>query len=184
MCTESYGHQRKVETDEETGEKTDDYVEFYINNSNWDDNNGVYLKVSASVPTPEDCADNWHHVAGTFDGKELKLYIDDVEVATAESAKGIAGGGNAVGIGADVTYDAQNPNVPANFKGLIDNVRIYKTALTADELKDTAREANDDAVVWLDFEDTTDRTYSKEQYNSFGGDWQDIPEGNPNNKKF
>ncbi|MFR5913865.1 MAG: LamG-like jellyroll fold domain-containing protein [Blautia wexlerae] len=74
--------------------------------------------------------------------KNLKLYIDDVEVATAESAKGIAGGGNAVGIGADVTcYDAQNPNVPANFRGLIDNVRIYKTALTADELKDTAREA-------------------------------------------
>ena len=184
MCTESYGLQRKVETDEETGEKTADYVEFYIYNSNWDDNNGVYEKVSASVPTPEGWADNWHHVAGTFDGKELKLYIDDVEVATAESAKGIAGGGNAVGIGADVTYDAQNPNVPANFKGLIDNVRIYKTALTADELKDTAREANDDAVVWLDFEETTERTYSKEQYNSFGGDWQDIPEGNPNNKNF
>ena len=184
MCTESYGLQRKVETDEETGEKTADYVEFYIYNSNWDDNNGVYEKVSASVPTPEDWADNWHHVAGTFDGKELKLYIDDVEVATAESAKGVAGGGNAVGIGADVTYDAQNPNVPANFKGLIDNVRIYKTALTADELKDTAREANDDAVVWLDFEETTERTYSKEQYNSFGGDWQDIPEGNPNNKNF
>ncbi|MFR5913866.1 MAG: hypothetical protein ACLUGJ_01225 [Blautia wexlerae] len=32
--------------------------------------------------------------------------------------------------------------------------------------------------------ETTERTYSKEQYNSFGGDWQDIPEGNPNNKNF
>ncbi|MFR5913864.1 MAG: hypothetical protein ACLUGJ_01215 [Blautia wexlerae] len=60
----------RVETDEETGEKTADYVEFYIYNSNWDDNNGVYEKVSASVPTPEGWADNWHHVAGTFDGKE------------------------------------------------------------------------------------------------------------------
>ena len=184
MCTESYGLQRKVETDDETGEKTADYVEFYIYNTNWDDDNGVYQKVSASVPTPEDWADNWHHVAGTFDGKELKLYIDDVDVATAESSKGIAGGGNAVGIGADVTYDAQNPNVPANFKGLIDSVRIYKAALTADELKDTERKANDDTVVWLDFEEATDRTYSQEQYNSFGGDWQDIPEGNPNNKNF
>lgn len=184
MCTESYGLQRKVVTDEETGEKTDDYVEFYIYNKNWDDENGVYEKVSASIPTPEDWADNWHHVAGTFDGKELKLYIDDEEVATAESAKGIAGGGNAVGIGADVTYDAQNPNVPANFKGLIDNVRIYKTALSAEELKDTERTADDNTVVWLDFEETAERTYSQEQYNSFGGDWQDIPEGNPNNKNF
>lgn len=89
-----------------------------------------------------------------------------------------------MGIGADITYDAQNPNVPANFKGLIDSVRIYKTALSADELKNAEREADDNTVVWLDFEETTDKTYAREQYNSFGGDWEDIPEGNPNNKNF
>ncbi len=38
-------------------------------------------------------------------------------------------------IGADITYDAHNPNVPGNFKGLIDSVRIYKTELSAEELK-------------------------------------------------
>ncbi|MDO4602272.1 MAG: DUF4981 domain-containing protein, partial [Eubacteriales bacterium] len=184
MCTESYGLQRKVVFDEETGEKTDDYIECYIYNQNWDDENGVYEKVSASVPTPENWADNWHHVAGTYDGTTLKLYIDDKEVASVEDTTGIAGGGNAVGIGADITYDAQNPNVPANFKGLIDNVRIYKTALSAEELKNAEREADDNTVVWLDFEETTDKTYAREQYNSFGGDWEDIPEGNPNNKNF
>ena len=184
MCTESYGLQRKVVFDEETEEKTDDYIECYIYNRNWDDENGVYEKVSASVPTPENWADNWHHVAGTYDGTTLKLYIDDEEVASVEDTTGIAGGGNAVGIGADVTYDAQNPNVPANFKGLIDNVRIYKTALSAEELKNEEREADDNTVVWLDFEETTDKTYAREQYNSFGGDWEDIPEGNPNNKNF
>ena len=71
-----------------------------------------------------------------------------------------------MGIGADITYDAQNPNVPANFKGLIDSVRIYKTALSADELKNAEREADDNTVVWLDFEETTDKTYAREQYNS------------------
>ena len=184
MCTESYGLQRKVVFDDETGEKTDDYIEFYIYNQNWDDDNDVYEKVSASVPTPENWADNWHHVAGTFDGTTLKLYIDDEEVASAEDTVGIAGGGNAVGIGADITYDAQNPNVPANFKGLIDNVRIYKTALSADELKNAEREADDNTVIWLDFDETTDKDYAREQFNSFGGDWENIPEGNPNNKNF
>ena len=184
MCTESYGLQRKVVFDDETGEKTDDYIEFYIYNQNWDDDNDVYEKVSASVPTPENWADNWHHVAGTFDGTTLKLYIDDEEVASAEDTVGIAGGGNTVGIGADITYDAQNPNVPANFKGLIDNVRIYKTALSADELKNAEREADDNTVIWLDFDETTDKDYAREQFNSFGGDWENIPEGNPNNKNF
>ena len=184
MCTESYGLQRKVVFDDETGEKTDDYIEFYIYNQNWDDDNDVYEKVSAFVPTPENWADNWHHVAGTFDGTTLKLYIDDEEVASAEDTVGIAGGGNAVGTGADITYDAQNPNVPANFKGLIDNVRIYKTALSADELKNAEREADDNTVIWLDFDETTDKDYAREQFNSFGGDWENIPEGNPNNKNF
>ena len=118
MCTESYGLQRKVVFDDETGEKAEDYIECYIYNQNWDDENGVYQKVSASVPTPENWADNWHHVAGTYDGTTLKLYIDDEEVASVEDTTGIAGGGNAVGIGADITYDAQNPNVPGNFKRL------------------------------------------------------------------
>lgn len=184
MCTESYGLQRKVETDWETGEVTADNIEFYIYNRNWDDDNDVYEKVVASVPTPENWADNWHHVAGTYDGTTLKLYIDDEEVASAEDTVGVAGGGNAVGIGADITYDAQNPNVPANFKGLIDNVRIYKTALSADELKSTERTADENTVVWLDFEETTDKTYAREEFNSFGGDWGNIPEGNPNNKNF
>ena len=184
MCTESYGLQRVVAFDDETGEKTDDHLEFYIYNQNWNNNEGVYEKAAASIATPDDWADNWHHVAGTYDGTVLTLYLDGTAVAQAEDAAGIAGGGNAVGIGADITYDAQNPNVPAVFNGLIDSVRIYERALSAEELTAEDRTADDSTVVWLDFEGTTDRTYSRETYNSFGGDWQDIPEGNPNNKNF
>lgn len=183
MCTESYGLQRKVEYGDE-GEVTADYIEFYIYNTQFDDYNGVYTKVSASVPTPENWADNWHHVAGTYDGENLKLYIDGAEAAAAADTTGIAGGGNAVGIGADITYDAQNPNVPANFKGLIDSVRVYGRALALEELEDAERTADETSILWLDFEETADRTYQEAQYNSFGGDWQDIPAGNPNNKNF
>lgn len=38
--------------------------------------------------------------------------------------------------------------------------------------------------MWLDFNSTTEKTYAKDSYYSFGGDWQNIPEGNPNNKNF
>ena len=183
-CTESYGLQRKVFFNQETGDPVEDYLEFYIYNTEWNEDDGVYTKVSASIPTPDNWAGQWHRIAGTFDGENLKLYLDGKEVAAAKDSHGIARGGNAVGIGADVTYDAQNPNVPPVFKGLIDNVRIYNKALTPDEIKKTSRKPDENALVWLDFEGAEDVTYPQPTYYSFGGDWQDIPAGNPNNKNF
>lgn len=184
MCTESYGLQRKVLYDEETGEPTSDYLEFYIYNNKWLADEGAYTKVAATIDTPDNWSGNWHHVAGTYDGETLTLYLDGKAVASQTDSTGIAPGGNAVGIGADVAYDAQNPNVPAVFDGLIDNVRIYSKALTEKELADTARKPDDQTVLWLDFEETKDVAYGRETFFSFGGDWKDIPEGNPNNKNF
>ena len=75
------------------------------------------------------------------------------------------------GIGADVTYDAQNPNVPGTFKGLIDSVHIYNRALSAEEIADTTRTADESAVVWLDFEKRQQRRHTKDEtFSSFGGD--------------
>ncbi len=175
--SESYGLRRLVDGDT-------DVLEFYIRGGNCDDDWGVYEKAAAQFNTPDDWADKWHHIAGTFDGTNLKLYLDGEEVASATSTFGIVSGPNPVGIGADLTYDAQNPNVPAAFKGVIDNVRIYDKALSQEELNNTGRKADNNTLLWLDFNSTTDKTYAQDTYYSFGGDWQDIPEGNPNNKNF
>ncbi|MFQ9661264.1 MAG: glycoside hydrolase family 2 TIM barrel-domain containing protein [[Clostridium] symbiosum] len=51
-------------------------------------------------------------------------------------------------------------------------------------LKKTSRKPDENALVWLDFEGAEDVTYPQPTYYSFGGDWQDIPAGNPNNKNF
>lgn len=181
--TESYGLKRTVGFDDD-GNKTHDLLEFYIYNQQWNSDEGVYKKVSAFIETPKNWANEWHHVAGVFDGTNLTLYLDGEAVATNMDIVGIAGGGNAVGIGADITYDAQNPNVPAHFEGTIDEVRVYNKALTQKEIKDEKRQPDKNTVVWLDFEETTKKAYNQDTYFSFGGDWQDIPEGNPNNKNF
>lgn len=159
-CTESYGLRRLVEDGK-------DVLEFYIYNKEFDEENGVYTKVAAQFETPEDWGNVWHHIAGTYDGKNLKLYLDGKEVASAVDEVGMISGPNQVGIGADLTFDAQNPNVPDTFRGVIDNVRIYNKALSLEELNNQNRKADD-----------------RDSYYSFGGDWQDIPEGNPNNKNF
>ena len=175
--SESYGLRRLVD-----GEK--DVLEFYIRGGSYNSDEGVYEKAAAQINTPADWANKWHHIAGTYDGKNVKLYLDGKEAASTPCSFGIVSGPNPVGIGADLTYDAQNPNVPANFKGVIDNVRIYDKALTLKELNDKTRKADDHTLLWLDFENTTDKSYERESYYSFGGDWEDIPQGNPNNKNF
>lgn len=176
-CTESYGLRRLVD-----GRK--DVIEFYIRTPIYDNRIWGYTKVAAQFETPEDWADTWHHVAGTYDGTNLKLYLDGREVAAAQTEDGIISGPSQVGIGADLTYDAQNPNVPDTFKGIIDQVRIYDRALAAEELEDSSRKPDDNTLLWLDFNETHDKVYEDDTYFSFGGDWQDIPEGNPNNKNF
>ena len=175
--SESYGLRRLVDNEK-------DVLEFYIRGGNYDDDQGVYEKAAAQIPTPDNWAGSWHHIAGTYDGTTLKLYLDGKEAASATCSFGMVSGPNPVGIGADLTYDAQNPNVPATFKGTIDNVRIYNKALTLEELNNTGRTADDNTLLWLDFNSTTDKTYAQDSFYSFGGDWQDIPEGNPNNKNF
>lgn len=74
---------------------------------------------------------NWHQVAGTYDGDNIKLYIDGVLQTDINSSSG--------------TIDIDNPNIlgiahrPVTggfyFNGLIDNISIYNRALSAQEIK-------------------------------------------------
>ena len=72
----------------------------------------------------------WHHVGFVWDGSYRVLYVDGIEVAKDDTAqnplKSAVGG---LYIGADKTL-----GFGILFSGFIDDVRIYKQALTADEI--------------------------------------------------
>ena len=74
--------------------------------------------------------DQWHHIGFVWDGSYRSLYVDGVEVAKDVSAqtplKSATGG---LYIGANKILDAMS-----FFSGLIDDVRIYNVALTAEEI--------------------------------------------------
>lgn len=68
----------------------------------------------------------WYHVAGTFDGNELKIYINGVEENSLKWS-GKAGTSKLdLWIGAD--------DLPAYYAGAIDDFRIYRRALRAEEI--------------------------------------------------
>lgn len=72
----------------------------------------------------------WHHVAATWDGSTVKLYVDGSEVATALLSGNYSDPGKDTLIGG--IYYGALPYCP--FEGLIDEVGIWNRALTADEI--------------------------------------------------
>ncbi|MDP6118074.1 MAG: right-handed parallel beta-helix repeat-containing protein [Planctomycetota bacterium] len=84
-------------------------------NSAWSQKGAIKLK-------------QWHHAAMTYDGKELIVYLDGKQVASKTIGKKRKAGRDPVHIGR--RQDGYN-----YFKGIIDEVRIYDRALSANETK-------------------------------------------------
>ena len=86
-----------------------------------------YYIIGPSNPT----ANQWHHVAGTWNGDIMKLYLDKKLVASGAFAGAIGYDRNPVLIGGD--DDGSGIPGSALFKGLIDQVRISNKALSVGE---------------------------------------------------
>ncbi len=77
--------------------------------------------------TSEWVAGTWYHTAGTFDGKQIKIYINGVLEKAVDYVGKIGNSKLTVWIGAD--------DAPAYFPGVIDDVRIYNATATDAEVK-------------------------------------------------
>lgn len=74
----------------------------------------------------------WHNIVATYDGSYMRLYIDGVEDSFSPVAQnGLIPNTQAhfrIGAMSDIGYEQY-------FRGIIDNVSIYNTALTAEEIR-------------------------------------------------
>jgi hypothetical protein len=68
----------------------------------------------------------WSHVAGTYDGVTMRLYVNGVEVANQAQTGALALATGPLTIGGNAGGE--------NWTGLIDEVRIYSRALSASEI--------------------------------------------------
>jgi hypothetical protein len=80
--------------------------------------------ISSSIVTDGD----WHRIGFVTDGSSRILYVDGVEVAS-DTATGLEPASGGLYIGAGSTLESGS-----FFWGLIDDVRIYETALSAEEI--------------------------------------------------
>jgi len=105
------------------------YVE--LNSVDIEDDEDPVSVVAASVPMGQ-----WHHVAFTLDGStgDVIIYQDGVLKATGQFSDKL---GNRTTSGRDLIIGDYSGllTVPANFYGMIDDVRIYTRALSAEEVQ-------------------------------------------------
>ena len=70
----------------------------------------------------------WHHVAGTFDGNQLRLYIDGGLANSMDYTGSIASTTFPVNIGRN------SQETDRLYRGAIDEIRIYNRALSEGEI--------------------------------------------------
>lgn len=89
-----------------------------------------YNTVSKDVDLRDE---RWHHVAGTYDGEKVCLYIDG-KLGNSKRIRGnIATNTSTVVVGDNLEWSG--PGYRWNWNGLIDDVRIYSYAWSAEEVK-------------------------------------------------
>jgi len=81
----------------------------------------------------------WTHLAVTYDGTMMKLYVNGVQVASKAASGTIETNSNPLRIGGNVPYGQY-------FEGMIDEVRVYNRALSATEI------INDLSAPVMDFD--------------------------------
>jgi hypothetical protein len=70
----------------------------------------------------------WTHVAATYEGAQLRLYVNGAQVASAPANGSFEVNGNPLWIGGNAVYGE-------HFQGKLDDLRIYNRALTPAEIQ-------------------------------------------------
>ncbi len=103
---------------------TSNNIEYFIYDGGWQ---------VARYPVDSTFNGVWHHLAGTYDGSELRLYIDGTLVTTVAHSGTIASSPFNVNIG-------RNTEASTRFyEGALDDVRIYNRALSAGDVQELFR---------------------------------------------
>jgi beta-galactosidase len=130
--------------------------------------NGAWTAAIANLPA--NWVNNWHHVAGTYDGANLSIYLDGEVVATKAFTGSFASNYYRLTIGKDLEMGRSS-------QMSFDKVRVYNRALSLTELNKDTRTQDASTVLWMDFnkEDAKSSPLEQHEFFGYGGDFGDNP---------
>jgi hypothetical protein len=97
------------------------YVEFYVGGSGWAGGSAISSANTILL-------NQWYHIAGTYDGTSIKLYVDGKIIGTTSYSGGNAGN-STCNLGRSPAFTNRL------FEGKIDELRVWNTARTETEIK-------------------------------------------------
>jgi len=127
------------------------------------DNRGF---VTLRAQTPPGWIEGWHHVAATFNGERLQLYVDGHSLASKSYKGTIDHDSQPVFIGRDLKHGHA-------LRGAVDSARIYNRVLSRREIRNAAQGKPADgpalALYLNEFEERPIEWYA------YGGDYGEVP---------
>lgn len=118
-----------------------------------------------SAPVPDDWFDTWHHIAGVYDGSQMRLYIDGVVVAS-QAAEGV------IRAHPWAVFLGRHPASFSVCRGLIAQPAIFNHALDAEAIRAAGSAVPPGARFHLDFADI--ETIHRPWF-AYGGDFGETP---------
>ncbi len=139
-----------------------DELMFFVYDGGW---------ITCTAPLPEDWHRNWHHVAGSYDGERLRLFLGGREVAQRAHRGAIRDSASpwAVGINSD------HPG--RQFGGLIADARVWSKSISPDLLAIPFLHLSQGLELRFRFApDQLVQTHpGGEEFWAYGGDYGDAP---------
>ncbi len=120
-----------------------DHLEFYVRSD------GERFAAPASVPN--DWVERWHHLAGVYDGTELRLFVDGTVASRIPFDGPIDPSAFPVNVGRQADLIGQE-HAGYLVDAVLDQVRIFPEVLTEDELSKSSPDLKKRALLWLDFD--------------------------------
>ncbi|MDB9939467.1 gliding motility-associated C-terminal domain-containing protein, partial [Cyclobacteriaceae bacterium] len=109
------------------------------------------LNITSEVALTPTMLNSWHHIAATYDGANMKIFIDGIEAKSASQTGNIKTNTNELVIGAQRSSSGNNDSDFTNyFEGSLDEVRIWNVARSAAQInyaKDILLDGEEDGLV-------------------------------------
>ncbi len=112
---------------------------------------------------PDNWENNWHHVAGIYNGKSIAIYIDNQKLSEKAVSGNLRNFPFPVNIGRNSEIHGQETSVYL-CDAIIDQVGIFNKALPVEDLAIASPELKKSASLWLDFE----KEEKKGEFYSYG----------------
>ncbi len=93
--------------------------------------NGTSTWAERNSPNNVLVLNQWQHVAGTYDGKRMRLYVNGIAIDSFDVATSITNTASSI----NLTIGDHTGSYQRRFQGMIDEVRIWKTCRTSSQIK-------------------------------------------------